>query len=193
MCVCKLLPEGAAASPICFLDSEGLRLSKNRKSLRKSTEHELHSFAGGSTLGWMGCAVLGRRAGKASFSSELCKHKNASQERAFLILKHPTGAAVKNKKGEGGGEGGLNKTFPVLPFCREDRRGAVGIFGRLGMLGAEENPARCSTGAQNSLFTDQLLSLHSLPQASVHCWFEAGAPAWLVSAACRKDLHRGRV
>lgn len=90
--MCKLLPEGAAASPICFFDREGLRLSKNRKSLRKSAEHELHSFAGGSTLGWMGCAVPGRRAGQASFLSEPCKHKNASQESSFFIFKHPTRA-----------------------------------------------------------------------------------------------------
>lgn len=61
VCVCKLLPEGTAASPICFLDSEGLRLSKNRKSLRKSTERELHSFAGVSTVKFMVYAEAGRK------------------------------------------------------------------------------------------------------------------------------------
>lgn len=60
LCV-QLLPEGAAASPICFLDSKGLRLSINRKSLRKSTERELHSFAGVSTVDFMGYAVAGGR------------------------------------------------------------------------------------------------------------------------------------
>lgn len=57
------LPEGTAASPICFLDSEGLRLPINRKSLRKSTERELHSFAGVSTVGFRGCAEAGREEG----------------------------------------------------------------------------------------------------------------------------------
>lgn len=59
----QLLPEGTAASPICFLDNKGLRLPINRKSLRKSTEHELHSFAGVSTVGLRGCAEAGREEG----------------------------------------------------------------------------------------------------------------------------------
>lgn len=59
--VCKLLPEGTAASPICFPDSQGPRLSINRKSLRKSTERELHSFAGVSTAEFMVYAATARK------------------------------------------------------------------------------------------------------------------------------------
>lgn len=83
--MCKLLPEGTAASPICFLDSEGLRLSKNRKSLRKSTERELHSFAGVSTVKFMVYAEAGRKGRHPLCSAEA---RSAQPRSAYSIFNH---------------------------------------------------------------------------------------------------------